>query len=935
MTPLLLLVLCSLLSTAVESTAHGLLVNSTNGFKYCGWHRGKDNRQSPCRFMQRASGLLEGMIGSELHDTTYSENEVNFPLIVIANSSTLLPTGFPYSLFVAQNVYSERVIPTPGPNNERNMTSPYLISHENFANKNGQKEAMEHGQHIYYEQTLDQVVGHAIATTDTLNYSDSMHQFIEESDSIEININLITWELLKFAIIHLTCLGIMKLLKKVFSWISSHKRIIYNQDVRSVRLCLELILILMLLTTTLLAMSYTRSLNSMLNVEKLQPSTEDVMTEPGAFRNSSTNIAHGWISKEGKEKNNPSPGGDRENSANDREYATKATREKTYKKLRVRIPFKDVVHKFLKLNEKSRGKLRIMTSFSLVANFPYKVSGKFSPHNDHKDDEEYTGELIYELYSKVNDSVSFEDFMRMVGELKRSKSHVKNGKTNVKLRMLVPTKNTFHEFVKAEHDPKGNGMIVTGYSVDAFKEVMDSLPYPVSYEFFPYKNGHSNDMGYYDDLIQQLHLNRYDGVVGDITITSNRTKYGDFTLPYMTSGVSMIVPVVDSLIKNRWWFLKPLTWKLCLVTIVLSLSKGLLLWYFERENNEDFKGKFLEQMGKILSFSSIFVLAQNDKLKSNYSKLLMIFWIFGVFVLSTSYASELQSMITSNNDTPAVSDIEQLISNGDYVGYQKGSFVFGLLKHMGFQREKLKAYSSKEEYAMALSRGSHNNGVSAIIDEIPYIKIFLAEYSSRYTMAGPTFRPGGFGFLFHRGCAIVPDVSRAVQKFIEGEKKPELENKWFGYNEPNPPPPQNCERNTRLSLHAFLGVFIISELIPLTIAIISFVFNKCRFWKTKCSPSSDEAVEARQIEELFNRFYAEMNGSPINQGSHIVQGESNQATPNDSPLEVTVIQNECSHSVIAFQNKSFTCDEILHSFQSSPTANREITVELFSRRQAM
>lgn len=169
------------------------------------------------------------MIGSELHDTTYSENEVNFPLIAIANRSSLLPTGFPYSVFVAQNVYSERVIPTPGPNNERNMTSPYLISHEYFANKNGQKEATEHGQHIYYEQALDQVVGHAIATTDTLNYSDSMHQFIEESDSIEININLITWELLKFSIIHLTCLGIMKLLKKVFSWISSHKRIIYNQ----------------------------------------------------------------------------------------------------------------------------------------------------------------------------------------------------------------------------------------------------------------------------------------------------------------------------------------------------------------------------------------------------------------------------------------------------------------------------------------------------------------------------------------------------------------------------------------------------------------------------------------------------------------------------------------------------------------------------------
>ncbi|XXG58317.1 hypothetical protein AAC387_Pa04g0657 [Persea americana] len=45
------------------------------------------------------------------------------------------------------------------------------------------------------------------------------------------------------------------------------------------------------------------------------------------------------------------------------------------------------------------------------------------------------------------------------------------------LRILVPTKDAFHEFVKADHDPKGNAMNVTGYSVDVFKEVMDSLPY--------------------------------------------------------------------------------------------------------------------------------------------------------------------------------------------------------------------------------------------------------------------------------------------------------------------------------------------------------------------------------------------------------------------------------------------------------------------------
>ncbi|RWR91368.1 glutamate receptor 2.5-like protein isoform X1 [Cinnamomum micranthum f. kanehirae] len=464
---------------------------------------------------------------------------------------------------------------------------------------------------------------------------------------------------------------------------------------------------------------------------------------------------------------------------------------------------------------------------------------------------------ISTIHVKEHKSVSSEDIRRIPVEHSSSTTHVKKGETTVKLRMLVPTENTFHEFVKVDHDPKGNGMTATGYSVDVFKEVMDSLPYQVSYEFFPYENGQSLDMGYYDELIQQLHLNRYDGVVGDITITSNRSKYGHFTLPYMMSGVSTIVPVKDTYKRSIWWFLNPLTWKWWLAIIVLSLAKGFMLWYFEHENKPEIKGTLSEQEGNILSFFSISVFVQKEKLKTNFTRLLAVVWTFGVLVLVTSYAAKLKSTITSDEDQATVSGIEQLIMNGDYVGYQKGSFVFDLLKHMGFQEEKLKAYSSKEEYAIALSRGSCCNGVSAIIDEIPYIKVFLAKYGDRYTMAGPTFRHGGFGFFFHRSCTIVPDISRAVLKFTEGEKMRELEKKWFGFHELDSYPPQIPQRH-----------------------------------------------------EIVNRWFpwrlTEMEVSHTKEISYIVEGECDQATPKADPLEVGVAQNGFSH----FPNKSVTHDEI-------------------------
>lgn len=136
-----------------------------------------------------------------------------------------------------------------------------------------------------------------------------------------------------------------------------------------------------------------------------------------------------------------------------------------------------------------------------------------------------------------------------------------------------------------------------------------------------------------------------------------------------------------------------------------------------------------------------------EKPKSKYSRLVVIFWMAAMFILVGGYGAILQAMLSPNNDGPIVTTIEQLIVNEDYVGYQKGSFVFDLLKHMGFREEKLKAYSSIDEYATALSRGSSYNGVSAIVEEIPYIKVFLAKYADRYTMVRPTFSTMGFAFV--------------------------------------------------------------------------------------------------------------------------------------------------------------------------------------------
>ena len=78
-----------------------------------------------------------------------------------------------------------------------------------------------------------------------------------------------------------------------------------------------------------------------------------------------------------------------------------------------------------------------------------------------------------------------------------------NGK---KLRIGVPVKDDFSEFVKVTHDPSTNKTQVTGFCIDVFNAVMGALPYYVSYEFIPFAKPNGDSAGTNNDLVYQVYL---------------------------------------------------------------------------------------------------------------------------------------------------------------------------------------------------------------------------------------------------------------------------------------------------------------------------------------------------------------------------------------------------------------------------------------------
>nr|TKR75329.1 hypothetical protein D5086_0000286530 [Populus alba] len=221
-----------------------------------------------------------------------------------------------------------------------------------------------------------------------------------------------------------------------------------------------------------------------------------------------------------------------------------------------------------------------------------------------------------------------------------------------------------------------------------------ALPYALPYEYIPFANSDGEPAGTYNDLAYQVYLKNYDAAVGDITIVYNRSLYIDYTLPFTESGVSMIVPIADNNSKNAWAFMKPLTWDLW--------NKMMI-----------FEGQLRIKLALVSGFPSQLW----ARVVSNLSRAVILIWCFVVLILTQSYTSRLASYLTVKQLQPTVTDVRELIKKGEYVGYQKGSFVLGLLLDLGFDRSKLMVYSSAEEcHHLFFSKGSGNGGIAAAFE---------------------------------------------------------------------------------------------------------------------------------------------------------------------------------------------------------------------------
>lgn len=100
-------------------------------------------------------------------------------------------------------------------------------------------------------------------------------------------------------------------------------------------------------------------------------------------------------------------------------------------------------------------------------------------------------------------------------------------------------------------------------------------------------------------------------------------------------------------------------------------------------------------------------------------------------------------MLTIQQLSSPITGIDTLISSTEPIGFQVGSFAQNyLIEELNIPNSRLVPLGSPEEYARALK----NKTVAAVVDEGPYIELFLSD-NCMFSIRGPEFTKSGWGFV--------------------------------------------------------------------------------------------------------------------------------------------------------------------------------------------
>lgn len=313
---------------------------------------------------------------------------------------------------------------------------------------------------------------------------------------------------------------------------------------------------------------------------------------------------------------------------------------------------------------------------------------------------------------------------------------------------------------------------LSGFSIDLWRSIANEMGASFKYIVYPTV----------PDILNQVEQNKVDLGIAAISITAERQKKFDFSLPMFAGGLQIMVRSSEG--KNNIFpsilqtFLSPTLLQVVGIALALILIAAHIIWLFERHHQEGIISKsYFPGIFKACWWAAATLATQADEMpKGPLGRMIAIIWMFIGVIFVAYFTATVTTSMTVQQLQGDVRGIEDL--PGHVVVTTAGSTASEFLRQ---QRIKAVEVTSIEKAYETLLK----NQADALVFDSPALLYYTAnEGKGKVEIVGSIFQEENYGIVLPNNSPYRRQINSALLTLKENGIYKTLYEKWFDVKKP-------------------------------------------------------------------------------------------------------------------------------------------------------
>ncbi|XP_033217368.1 glutamate receptor ionotropic, kainate 2-like isoform X2 [Belonocnema kinseyi] len=339
-----------------------------------------------------------------------------------------------------------------------------------------------------------------------------------------------------------------------------------------------------------------------------------------------------------------------------------------------------------------------------------------------------------------------------------------------------------------------------GYTVDIIDELSKMCGFNYTFMVQDDKNygSYNNFTGEWNGMIGKIRANEADLAIADLTITQQREEAVDFTLPFMSLGISILYRRPTKAEGSLLSFLSPLTLDVWFYLTAAYIFVSIELVILGRLSSAEWVNPYPcidepQELKNQLTFSNCLwftlgaLMQQGSEIApvGMSTRLLAGCWWFFCLIMVSSYTANLASSLTYETPVQPFRDAFDLARQSKIkYGAKKGGSTLAFFQGSD-KKEYRHIYETMMNDAKNCLTSSNEEGVEKVKTEdfAFFMESSTIEYETErdcsLTKIGPQLDEKGYGIAMRKNSPYRHDLIAAILELQENGKLSKLKLKWW------------------------------------------------------------------------------------------------------------------------------------------------------------